>query len=146
MYSRDVDTDIINTYHDINSKNLQIISDNPNSLFAKITIQKSDFTYDDVADNLYKYVQKTSPISDNQASESKRLILDPTLFAKANDSIEFLTKAKIAAILEKIEYHDAVFTTDKIEQELSKYTTNYKQLARAIVEVKNSRSVISLGS
>ena len=145
MYSRNVNTDIINTYHDINSKNLQIISDNPNSLFTKITIKKSDFTYDDVADNLYKYVQKTLPVSDNQASENKKLILDPTLFAQANDSIEFLTKAKIAAILEKIEYHDAVFTADKIEQELSKYTTNYKQLARAIVEVKNSRSVISLG-
>lgn len=135
MSDRNIKTEIMSIYMDINSQNLTIIADNPHALLSKINIQKSTFNYDDVASNLYNYTNSKSSIIE----------VDPALFAKQNTSIEFLTKAKIARILQTIEYHDSVFTTDKIEKELKDLTTNYKQLARAIVQVKNADNVISLG-
>ena len=131
MNKRNIDTEIMSIYVDNNAKNLTIISENPQALITKINNQKQVFDNNDIADNLYKYSCSTS--------------VDPALFALPSTNIEFLTKAKIAAIIEKIEYHDSVFTLDKVEKELKGLTSNYKQLARAIVEVKNAPNVLSLG-
>ncbi len=131
-----ISIEIKSVYADINAQNMAIIADNPEALLSKLNSQKSTFTNEDIANNLFKY---------SQAPFDKTNDIDPVLFAKLDTDIQFLTKAKIITILEKIEYHDSVFTVEKIEQELKKTTTNYKQLARAIVEIKNSECVVSLG-
>ena len=149
MNSRNLHTDIMQIYKNINVTNLEIIATQPDALFSKIIIQQPTFSYNDIANNLYSYIQKSevpNAITEPEIDKIKSsMVFDPALFAKADDSIAFLTKFKIAAILQKIEYHDSVFTVDKIEQELKGLTTNYKQLARAIVQIKNADCVVSLG-
>ena len=122
-------------YADINAQNMDIIENNPDALLAKLNSQKSNFSNEDIANGLAKYSQM---LQDSSTDNSH-------LFAVPSAEVKFLTKAKIAAILDRIEYHDSVFTVDKIESELKSVTANYKQLARAIVEIKNSDNVISLG-
>ena len=132
MEKENISVEIKAVYADINAQNMAIIESNPDALLTKLNAQKSSFTNADIADKLSSYGISKSNIN-------------PELFAQPNTDIKFLTRSKIAAILEKIEYNDSVFTLDKIERELKEVTSNYKQLARAIVEIKNSDNVISLG-
>lgn len=146
MHTRNIDTDIINTYHDINLKNLETIADDPNTLFSKITAQKSNFSYEDVAHNLYTYIRKTVPLPDDSGKQiDSKIKVEVPIPSLVNDNVEFLTKGKIVEILNSIQRNEAVFTVKQIEKQLKQFTLNYEQLARAIVKIKSSENVISLG-
>lgn len=153
MESRGIPTDIIIDANHIKQENLQRIAKNPECLLNKVTSQKEGFSYQDIVANMSCYVSDKahcSALSQETKITTTGILANESLHKINNGDVTFerkptLTSEIIKKILNDIEYHDSVFSEREIAKALSPYTDNAEAFAKALIEVKTSRDLISLG-
>lgn len=159
MRDKGVQSEIMKKANDIKQQNLQLIFDKPAVLIDKIVKQKDSFTFDDVTHEMSRYVTDKGKLSYDARflADIALTNLDAANVASGvfknesapfgEDALEkFLTPEKIAALIKKIEAHDTVFSERTLMEHLSEFTDNAEIFSLALIKIKASPDLISLGA
>lgn len=125
MAVRGLELERIEKANEIRRLNLARVSDNPIVLLDKLSTQQETFTHEEIGQELGRYIQARDR---GQTTSSRSL-----------------TKRSIAKILKDITHHESVFGEKEIAKAAAPFTYDADTFARAVIQIKACRDLVSLG-
>lgn len=129
MAARGVDLERMEEADQIRRLNLVQIADNPIVLLDKLSTQQDTFTSEHIGQELGRYINDRGQFAAVSQKTPSRV----------------LTRRSIAKILVDISHHESVFSEKEIAKAVAPFTDHADAFARAVIQVKASRDLVSLG-
>lgn len=161
MTSKGKSSAIYQTTQQIYAENLKRITKNPHIIFRKLTQERTSFTLEHAAYEVGRYCQgkqrfpgqgsvfnsidtgRENEIFDTHGDD--QCLSDQILKTANTAEKNLLTTESITALLKSIEHHEAVFTERELARALMPYTMDPEIFAKALLQLKASSQLITLG-
>ncbi|CAM4458294.1 MAG: ATP-dependent RecD-like DNA helicase [Legionellaceae bacterium] len=130
-------------FHDIHKTNLAKIAKNPSVVFDKLSISSSTFTQEQIAHEVGRFANDKGqyhPVFDVETFD-----VEDTVLSEGEEK-NILTTHDIATLFSTIEAKEGVFTERQLSAQLLPFTDNAEALVKALLQVKQSPEIISLGA
>jgi Ti-type conjugative transfer relaxase TraA len=147
MDRRGIATHIMGEANEIRRENLSRISADPNILLNKLSVQSETFTGHQLGQELGRYINDQGKFSlQDKGFLATAALQNIESLEHGIPSNSILTPEDIATILNSIAHHDSVFSERVIAKAVAPFTQNAEQFAKAIVQIKSSPDLLSLGA
>ena len=147
MARRGMATEIMDEANTIRRENLVRIAADPEILLNKLSTQSETFTDHQLAQELGRYINDQGKFSFPDKGLLAHIALQNSeQLENEIRSSSVLTPEIIARIFQSIEHHESVFNERMLAKAVMPFTENAEQFAKAIIEIKASSELLSLGA
>lgn len=132
--------EVVKENNQIRKENLARIARTPSLVHEVLSKQKEHYTQDDVLQILGRYESSNSRFS----YEEEGIFSNPQT-EKAEQSIDTFPEASVEQMIKTLEHHHSVFSEKDIAKVVTQMTDNLEEFTQAIIQIRQSHCLISLG-